>query len=377
MKKYVGTCLAVLVLLLSGCLLERGNNANVESSNRVQEDHKQQEQDQSNKDKLKEAEKEPNTETEIATIEEYYPLKENVRYVYEGQGNEYASYVVHIDYISDQKVQQRIDNGGTVIARIVEIKDGKLVETYSREEAYYRENLLNTGSGDEEVLLMEPLKEETTWKLNDSSVRTITNLSAEVSTPAGDYEAIEVSTEGPHGKTLDYYVKGIGLVHSVFHSKGTEVSSSLSKIEEDVPFIQTVSFFFPNINDDQMYYRNREVSFQTNDITRIMLEKAYKENVPDKLSSVLTKNMKINSLYLNQDNNLYIDLNQAFLTELVAGSGVEAMILQSVVNTFGHYYGVEKVLLSIDNKPYSSGHISMNKGEFFTVTSIDGAIKLQ
>ena len=41
------------------------------------------------------------------------------------------------------------------------------------------------------------------------------------------------------------------------------------------------------------------------------------------------------------------------------------MILRSAVNTFGHYYGVEKVYLTIENEPYSSGHITMNKGEFF------------
>ena len=48
-----------------------------------------------------------------------------------------------------------------------------------------------------------------------------------------------------------------------------------------------------------------------------------------------------------------------------AGSGIEEMILRSVVNTFGIYYGVEKLYLTIENEPYSSGHITMNKGEFF------------
>ena len=76
-------------------------------------------------------------------------------------------------------------------------------------------------------------------------------------------------------------------------------------------------------------------------------------------------------MYLNQDNNLYIDLNEAFLTEMNVGSGMEEAILQSIVNTFGHYYGVEKVSLTIDNKLYSSGHISMEKGEFFNVTPVE------
>ena len=306
-------------------------------------------------------------------------MKENTRYVYEGTGNEYASYNVMVDYVNESKVQQRIDNGGTVMANIVKIADGKLTRSYSRGEAYYRENLLESESEEKEILLMEPLKEGTNWELKDSRIRTITNTAADVSTPSGNYKAIEVTTKGPHGQTMDYYVKDIGLVKTTSISEGMEVSSSLSKMEENAPFVQTISFFYPNINDDRLYYRNKEISFHTNDITKNIVEKAYKENVPDStnLNSVFTKNTKINSLYLNKDGNLYLDLNQAFLTEMNAGSGIEAMILQSVVNTFGHYYGVEKVYLTIENEPYSSGHITMNKGEFFQVEPIEDSIEIK
>jgi hypothetical protein len=371
MNKYLLTSLLALVLLLSGCIFDRGDNStNNNNPNNNQEEQKGNQDSKDNENEQKDS------EIETITIEEYYPIEENVRYVYEGKGNEYASYDVYIDYVTEHKVQQRNNNGGTSLVRIIEIKDGKLINTYSRGETYYRENLLKTQNGEEEVLLMEPLKVGTTWKLNDSSVRTITNLSADISTPSGNYKAIEVSTEGPNGKTLEYYVKGIGLVKTLFNAEGAEVSSSLSKIEKNVPFVQTIQFFYPNINDEQLYFESKEISFHTNDITKMVLEKAYKESVPNAVNPVFTQNTKINSLYLNQDNNLYIDLNKAFLTEMVAGAGLEGKILQSIVNTFGHYYGVEKVYLTIDNELYSSGHISLNKGEFLTVTPIEEAIDI-
>lgn len=47
------------------------------------------------------------------------------------------------------------------------------------------------------------------------------------------------------------------------------------------------------------------------------------------------------------------------------------MILQSIVNTVGGYYGVEKVYLTVDENPYSSGHILMKVGESFSVNSKD------
>jgi len=375
MKKYLLISLLALVLFLTGCAVDRGNDSpNHNGSNPVQEEQKGNEESNDTENEQKDTPNE--SETESITIEEYYPIEENVRYVYEGTGNEYASYDVYNDYTAEQKVQQRVDNGGTVLARIVEVRDGKLIHTYSRGEAYYRENLLGSKSSEEEVLLMEPLKEGTSWKLKDSRVRTITNLSADVTTPSGNYQAIEVSTEGPDGKTLDYYVEGIGLVQTLFQSNGMEVRSSLSKIEKNVPLVQSIQFFYPNIDDDRLYYKNIEISFHTNDITKMVLEKVYKENVPDSMNRVLTKNTKINSLYLNQDNNLYIDLNKVFLTEMSAGSGLEMMILQSIVNTFGHYYGVEKVYLTIDNELYESGHISLNKGEFLTVTPMEEAVEI-
>ena len=202
--------------------------------------------------------KEPDT----LSIEDYYPIKDNTRYLYEGSGNEYASYDTYIDYTSDSKFQQRVDNGGTVMANVFEIKDGKLTRKYSRGEAYYRENLLNKTDKDEEVILQEPLEKGTTWTLKDSSTRTITNIDVEISTPSGDYKALEVTTKGENGQTVDYYAKNVGLVKTVFVYEEMEVTSTLSKIEENVPFIQNISFYYPNIDDGKYYFKNKEIQFQ-------------------------------------------------------------------------------------------------------------------
>ena len=313
---------------------------------------------------------------EFLEIKDYYPMKENIKYVYEGKGNEYASYNVYIDYTSEGKVQQRVDNGGTVMAKVVELKDGKITRLLSRGEAYYRENLLETKGDEDEVLLMEPLTKGTTWKLKDSRVRTITDTSVDITTPAGSYKAIEVVTEGSNDKTIDYYAKNVGLVKSVFTSGETEVTSSLSKIEEKVSLTQKISFFYPNVNDDKIYYKDKDISFKTNDITRQVLASAYKELVDNSLGKVFSTNTKINSLYLNKDNMVYIDLNKDFVRSMNAGSGYESMILQSIANTFGKYYNSEKIILTIDNNLYESGHIVMEKGQYIEV-KYDDAIEIK
>jgi len=309
----------------------------------------------------------PTTISEGLRIKDYFPIEGDIRYVYEGKGNEYASYNMYIDYISGGKVQQRVNNGGTEVARVIDLKDGKLTVVFSRGEAYYRENLLNAESKENEILLMEPLSKGTTWTLKDSRVRTITNTSADITTALGNYKAIEVTTESQNGKTKDYYVKNIGLAKSVFNSGEMEVSSSLSKIEENVPLVQKINFYYPNTKDDKIYYERKDISFKTNDITKQVLEKVYKEVVSSNLGKVFTTNSKINYLYLNKDNMVYIDLNKTFLTEMNAGAAYEKKILQSIANTFGEYYNSRKVVLTIDNKLYESGHIAMKKGEYLKV----------
>jgi len=304
--------------------------------------------------------------TSVGTVKDYFPVKPNTRYMYEGSGSEYAFYDVVLDYWQGAKMQQRVDNGGTVTARVIELKNGAAKLVYTRSEVYYRENFLTQKSNSSEILLKEPLRAGTKWKLPDGRERRISSTSASVSTPSGDYKAIEVVTKSKYSTTTDYYAKGVGLVKSVFKSGDTVVSSSLLKIEKDKPFVQTIRFFYPDVNADRIKSVEKQVSFRTNDITRFNLVQAYKDALVNK-ATVFSKNTKINSLYLNRDGMVYIDLSRAFVTEMNAGSGVESMILQSVANTFGGYYGVQRVYLTIDNKLYQSGHIALKKGQYLKV----------
>ena len=112
---------------------------------------------------------------------------------------------------------------------------------------------------------------------------------------------------------------------------------------------------------------NKELSFSTNDITKSIFEKAFKDLPKGNLGKVLGPNVKIKSLYLNKDNRVYVDFSKELVSEMNAGSGYESMLLQSITNTLGTYYGVDKVYITIEGSPYTSGHIMMKKGEFFTV----------
>lgn len=300
-------------------------------------------------------------------VADYFPIKENVKYVYEGKGNEFAGYTAYVDYASEDKIQQRVENGGTVLARVFEIKDGKVTRMLSKGEVYYRENLLQRRDDSEEVILMEPLAKGTAWTLKNGSQRTITGISTEAETPMGTFPSIEVITEGTDGTTVDYYAKNIGLVKTIFRSGGMEVSSSLKSIEEDTARTQMIRLYYPDVQDGRIYYKEKEVAYRTNESTAKILEDAYKGAASEALGVVLSTGAAIKSLSLDEENRVRLDMNAAFISGMNAGAAYEAMILQCIADTFGNYYNSDKVILTVEGKPYESGHIKMAEGESIPV----------
>lgn len=357
--------LLLLLLLLSACSLFRtGTSTNDGESTTAQEDTELEEPDLDESDEL---ESESNDESpEIASqynLADFFPDTTDNLYIYEGEGIEFASYTQFTDYADGNRKQIRENNGGTETVKVLELRDEEIAVLFSLPEIYYRENLLEESGAVSEVLIKAPLQVGNRWELEDGSERSITDADIAVETPAGTFEAIEITTMYEDGESRDYYAPDVGLIQSVYVSEGIETSSILSEIQEGVPFTQTVRFYFPGPDLDGLVFSDKELSFDTNEWTRSVIEMAYKERPSQDSGIVLTENAKINSLFLHQDGRVYIDLSAAFITEMNAGSSIESMILQSLANTMGGYYGVSEVYLTVENEPYESGHILMEEGE--------------
>lgn len=303
------------------------------------------------------------------SIKDYYPFLKNTDSYYEGEGNEYASFHMYTDYIDESanRAQLRINNGGSETVQVIQNKDGKLSILKSQEETYYRDNLLEKAAADgkEEVLLMEPLVTGTSWTLQDGRKRSITGEDVTVTTPLGEFKALEVTTEDETGSTKDYYVKDMGLVYRITDLGDTKITSALSERKTEVAFTQTINIYHWNL-DEPMKKDEVKLELYTNDITRTKLEEYLKSGSVDN-QALISSNTKINSMYLGTDNIAYIDFTKELIDEMNAGAGYETQILQCITNTIGNYYGVEEVYITVENNPYESGHIALLKGETFKV----------
>lgn len=306
----------------------------------------------------------------VKTIKDYYPFLKNTYLTYEGAGMEYAEREYYFDFIGNDRAQLRNRSTGTTMVQILEYQDGALKMLLSRGEVYNLADFTNAEFAEEkEILLMEPIEVGTSWELPDGRKRKITGIDVTIETPSGNYKGLEVTTEGNEdGKTKTYYVEGVGMVLSVFETEDHKVTTSLAEIEEETDVTYTLRCYYPNFEKEQLVYKDYDISFQTNDEIQGVYTENLQRSLNQSISPVFSKNVRIQSFSYNpKDDLVEVDLSNNFTTELNLGSGYESLVIQSIVNTVGYNFGVEKVVITLDGELYASGHYELGEGEYFEV----------
>jgi hypothetical protein len=305
-------------------------------------------------------------EPEVYKISDYFPYTENTTMVYEGMGNEFASYTTFVDYINNDKIQFRTNNGGTEFLTVLQNKEGTLTRIFTANETYYKIDLTNEPSQESEVLLKEPLTEGTTWTLEDGSQREITGIAVAVETPYDSFEALEVTTS-KDGQIveIEYYARDVGLVKSIVMVETEEISSSLKELITGAGYDFTVRSFNFDLTDTDIEsnFEDKKVTLKTGENINDFLATEFLEG------GLISENTRINKLWISPGSDVAnIDFSEQFVTEMNAGTAKESGVLMSVSNTVGFYCQVQKVIITIDGGPYSSGHILMEEGEAFDTT---------
>ena len=163
------------------------------------------------------------------------------KWEYEGEGNEFAAFKAEVLYSAGNRFQIMEDNGGTVLARIIELRDDGAYEIDTRGEQYERKNLLSDKALDtrdqtkDAKIIPWPLNTNQKWLFADgSSVRLVdTNLRHTV--PAGTFaNVVQVESSRSNGPDVPasivdrYYASETGLIERTFHEGDTAVSSRLA-----------------------------------------------------------------------------------------------------------------------------------------------------
>ena len=177
---------------------------------------------------------EPEPAPEEESLIGFYPLKEGNMWEYEGEGMEYASFIQKVIFSSGNRHQVTIDNGGTIIANVLEESEGSIVNIYRSGEEFSGGNLLDKPSNVNIIMLQTPLEKGNFW-ISEENHYEIINTEADVVVPAGEFKgciAVKVTFKDQTSNMIYYYKQGIGMVQSEFRTDtGDLVTSKLKRYE--------------------------------------------------------------------------------------------------------------------------------------------------
>lgn len=297
----------------------------------------------------------------------WFPRLDNVKYSYEGVGNEFAQFTWYPQFNKENYYQVATDNGGTVLVEVYEHRDDEIVRIFSYPEAYFRDNFTEIGSfpenKEEEVILKAPLEVGTQWTGSEGNYE-ITAVNHEIEVPAGTYETIEVTTTSEDGAiTKRYYAENVGMVAEVSEGEGYAVESNLETIEENVAEVIPLTVYIPDEQAMGMDTVNAELKLNTNAPARLAIQEllsGQNEDYPE--INILPEGTEIQYLFLNNDNIVEVDVSEEF-EQMNAGSTGELFFIYNLVNTLSQYYGTDEVLLNVDGQPFEGGHMILEEGE--------------
>ena len=177
---------------------------------------------------------EPEPAPEEESLIGFYPLKEGNMWEYEGEGIEYASFIQKVIFSSGNRHQVTIDNGGTIIANVLEESKDSIVNTYRSGEEFSGGNLLDKPSNVNIIMLQTPLEKGNFW-ISEENHYEIINTEADVVVPAGEFKgciAVKVTFKDQTSNMTYYYKQGIGMVQSEFRTDaGDLITSKLKRYE--------------------------------------------------------------------------------------------------------------------------------------------------
>ncbi|WP_208558611.1 GerMN domain-containing protein [Marinilactibacillus kalidii] len=303
---------------------------------------------------------------------DWLPMKEDTTFVYDGEGDEFASFKVYPQFIHSDTLQFSESNGGTTNVKLYEYSENEVREVFVRDETYFRDDLADTGLSSEqedfEILIQAPVEIGKSWESPSGSISEISDANVEIDTPSGTYSALEITRTLDNQTTKLYYAKDIGLVQKVSEpDSDSPVTSSLSEIQADTK--EEIPFSLYELNEMATALTTKDASLvlSTNDPARLQLTEILNGETDDMTIPTLTDNAMINYLYLGNDQIVHVDFSEELVTEMNAGAGIESLLIQSLVNTIGSLYQVDEVLLTVEDQPYASGHLSFEEGQTMSV----------
>lgn len=130
---------------------------------------------------------------------------------------------------------------------------------------------------------------------------------------------------------------------------------------------ENANIYYYDAVTDKIVYINKVIEVKEK-MTATALVDELKKAPNDDIAPAISNEITLNSANIDEENStIIIDFSSNFVQAQNLGSGAESSTLKAICNTFGSYFKVTNVIITLDGEPYSSGHILMSEGESFKV----------
>ena len=139
---------------------------------------------------------------------------------------------------------------------------------------------------------------------------------------------------------------------------------------------KNAKIYYYDVVSDKIVYINSIIEVDEDQSVNALINELKKSPNTD-IEPALSSDITLNSYTIDNENSIItLDFSSNFVSAQNLGAGAESSTLAAICNTFGSYFNVENVIITLDGKPYSSGHILMTEGETFKV-DLNNAVELK
>lgn len=285
-------------------------------------------------------------------IHDYFPFIADYYKYFEGDGNEFATFDMFVQYMDENRIQYLTRNGGTQVVTVYEKLDNEIKVVFTQPEVYYREKMLDR-TGSIGTYLRGPVEVGTTWVNVHNQEMTITDVNVMID----GVSSIEVQTVSD----TFYYGYKKGLVKEILNRDSFPVVSTLVKEQVGQPIDVQYTLF--TYKDNKWVNNDIVTPMMTNDIFRLRLSEEFVKY------DMFPEDTIINSLYKNRtDDRIYVDVSSTIYNDLNSKVEEERR-LQSIVRTIGGIYNnADQVYFWVDGLAYQGPFVQMAKNELLKIT---------
>lgn len=125
--------------------------------------------------------------------------------------------------------------------------------------------------------------------------------------------------------------------------------------------------YYYDVVIDKIVYINKTIEIKDKATATALINELKKSPNSD-ISPAISNDISLISAKVNDENDtITLNFSSNFVEAQNLGSGAETNTLKAICNTFGDYFNVSNVIINLDDKPYTSGHILMKDGDSFKV----------